>query len=216
VTVRVLWGSLLATGLAAGLIATLSACSSGSPDAGDPTVAPTPSETAELPSPTPSAEAPGVLTVPVDCTELLPESEQRELAAEGLTLLGGPGSRFGTGYSPDRTPEELLGGISCVWDREDAGVGEGVNQSSIMLSVAPLSTDTYQQTVDELTQQGLNFSETDDVAFYAVLGDESGFPLQLNALRDDSWISVVSARGGQDAYDRSTVLADAIAANVYG
>jgi hypothetical protein len=177
---------------------------------GEPTVQPTdgPSET-----PTPTSEptdAPSARTfaMPADCLGILPQSRQDTFASQGLVLLGGPGGKFEQYYA-DPTPEEVVGGISCIWGDED------VPESTITVSVAPLSTATRGSVVDNLIGQGLNEATLDDGISYAQLGDENSAPAILNVIRDDSWVSVIEALGGEAFFDEAVELALEVADQVY-
>jgi hypothetical protein len=190
--------------LAAAISLALAACS-GSPDA-TPTQAtsstPTPSTTAS------DAPAARVFTMPDDCTGLLPDTRQQAFADQKLTLLGGPGGKYPQYYA-DPTPEEQVGGISCIWGNED------VPGSTVTVSVAPLTTATRSNVVDGLVAQGLNEAVVDDGISYAQLGDETSAPAVLNILRDESWISVIEAIGGEAFFDEAVELANEAAAQVY-
>ena len=190
--------------LAAAISLALAACS-GPPDA-TPTQAtsstPTPSTTAS------DAPAARVFTMPDDCTGLLPDGRQQAFADQKLTLLGGPGGKYPQYYA-DPTPEEQVGGISCIWGNED------VPGSTVTVSVAPLTTATRSNVVDGLVAQGLNEAVVDDGISYAQLGDETSAPAVLNILRDESWISVIEAIGGEAFFDEAVELANEAAAQVY-
>jgi hypothetical protein len=147
--------------------------------------------------------------MPADCTQLLPASVQADFQAQGLQLLGGPGGKYEHYYS-DPTPEEKAGGISCIWGDED------VPGSTVTVSVAPLSPDTRGDVVDSLLAQGLNEATFDDGLSYAQIGDETSAPAILNVLRDDSWISVIEAIGGEGFFDEAVELAGDAAQQVYG
>ena len=191
-------GPMVALGL------TLSACGTEAPPA--PTAAPTEAAT---PSPVASEEPIGeVFTLPGDCTQLLPESRQQDFTRQGFLLLGGPGGKYEQYYA-DPTPEEEAGGISCIWGDED------VPQSIVTVSVAPMSPDTRGDVVDSLLEQGLNEAVIDDGISYAQIGDEVSAPAVLNIIRNDSWISVIEALGGEAFFDEAVQLADEAAAQVY-
>jgi hypothetical protein len=191
--------------LAITAVLTLGACT-GAP-------APQASETAAVqPAPTDSASAAPaerVFTMPADCTTLLPQSRQDQFQTQGLELLGGPGGKYEQYYA-DPTPEEQAGGISCIWGDED------VPTSTVTISVAPLSTSTRGPVVDNLLAQGLNEATLEDGISYAQLGDENSAPAVLNIIRDDSWISVIEALGGEAFFDEAVELAGEASTQVYG
>lgn len=176
-----------------------------------PGAAPTdpPSDSAS-PSPTPSEQpVETVFTMPTDCAEILTAERQAAFAAEGRELLGGPGGLFGDEYFLEPTPEENAGGISCVWG------DEADPQSTIIISVAPVNLGNRATIVADLLAQGLNEVLLDDALTYGQIGDEAVAPAILNVLRDDSWISVIDALGGDARFDRATELVDEVAAKVY-
>lgn len=182
---------------------TLAACV-GEPPAG-PTAEPT-EITTPTSQPTPTAAA-RVFTMPQDCRGVLPQQRQDALAAQGLVLLGGPGGKFEQYYA-DPTPEEQAGGISCIWGDEN------VPESTVTISVAPLSDGTRGGVIDALIDQGLNEAVLDDGISYAQLGDDNK-PAILNIVRDDSWISVIQALGGEAFFDEAVELATEVADQVY-
>ena len=182
----------------------LAACV-GEPEAG-PTDEPTESAT-PTPEPTEAASE-RTFTMPADCLGILPQSRQDAFAAQNLVLLGGPGGQFPQYYA-DPTPEEQVGGISCIWGDED------VPESTITVSVAPLSTATRGSVVDNLIGQGLNEATLDDGISYAQLGDENSAPAILNIIRDDSWVSIIEALGGEAFFDEAVELAGEVADQVY-
>lgn len=169
------------------------------------------------PTPTPTVEettAPEtddlVFSMPVDCTTILPQSRLDSFATQSLALLGGPGSVYGDDYFFDPTPEQLAGGISCVYAQD------GVDQSSILISVAPVTTVNRATIIGDLTAQGLNEATTADGALtYGQQGDSGLAPAIYNVVTQESWISVISALGGPDFYDEAVALAGEVATQVY-
>ncbi|HWM34452.1 MAG TPA: hypothetical protein VNR36_09480 [Pseudolysinimonas sp.] len=177
---------------------------------GAPEAEPTGIETS-TPAPEPTETGgPVVLSfrLPADCTGLLPASRRQSFESQGIELLGGPGGKY-PDYYADPTPEERAGGISCVWGDEDDV------QSTLTVSAAPLSIDTRGPIIDELIAQGLNEAVVDDGISYAQIGDENSAPAVLNIIRDDSWISVIQATGGEKYFDLAVELAGEAAAQVY-
>lgn len=168
----------------------------------EPTVSATPTDEA---TEAPSART---FTMPADCLGILPQSRQDSFASQNLVLLGGPGGQFEQYYG-DPTPEERAGGISCIWG------DEAVPESLITISVAPLTTSNRATVVDDLVAQGLNEAPLDDGISYAQLGDENSAPAILNVIRDDSWISVIEALGGEAFFGEAVELAREIADQVY-
>ena len=132
------------------------------------------------------------------------------LAAQNLELLGGPGSVYGDEYFFDPTPEQLAGGISCVFAQD------GVDLSSLLISVAPVSPSNRARIIDDLTAQSLNEATTESGALtYGQQGDESLAPAIYNVVTQESWISVISSPGGPAFYEEAVVLAGEVEAQVY-
>lgn len=195
---------LRALPVAAGAVLLLGAC------AGEPEATPEPTITETVvPAPTEAPPTELVFTQPTDCTEVLPASRQQELEAAGRILLGGPGGKY-PDYFPAATPEEQSGGISCVWGDEDDPA------STVTISVAPLSAATRGSVVEQLLGQGLNEAVIEGGISYAQIGDETSAPAVLNILRDDSWISVIAAAGGEAVFTEAVQLADEAAVEAYG
>lgn len=173
----------------------------------EPVAEPTTSATPE-PVETPTAEPeeqPRVFTMPTDCTTILPPERVTALTEQDLALLGGPGSLYGDEYFFNATPEQLAGGISCVWAQEN------VDLSSLLISAAPLSTSTRGQIITDLSAQGLNEVILEDGSLtYGVVGDEAAAGAQFNLLTDDAWISVINAFGGDVFFDEAVVLANEV------
>jgi hypothetical protein len=186
-------------------VALLLASCSGAPDpepTGTHDAAPEPTTTAT------QGPTEHVFAMPADCTVLLPADRQQAFADQGLVLLGGPGGQY-PHYYADPTPEEQVGGISCIWG------DEAVPESTVTVSVAPLTPSSRSAVVDNLIAQGLNEAVLDDGISYAQLGDENSAPAVLNIIRDDSWISVIEALGGEAFFDEAVELAAEAAEQVY-
>jgi hypothetical protein len=192
-------------GAALGLLA-LAGCAAWGPN-GDPSHDPSESQSM---SPTPSDNPVElVFILPTDCVSFLSPSRLAEFEAAGLELLGGPGSVYGKDYFLEPTPEEQAGGITCLWG------DESIPESSITISVAPVNLGNRAAIVNDLIAQGLNEVRLDDALTYGQLGDEVSAPGILNVVRNESWISVIEALGGNDRFDRATEIVDEVAALVY-
>lgn len=176
----------------------------------EPSVEPTPEpEPVDTPEPTPEPEL--VFEMPADCTEILPASRVATLEAQGLQLLGGPGSLYGNEYFGDQTPEQLIGGMSCVWGQE------GVGLSTILFSVAPLNAASRASTVNDLVAQGyITFPREDSSLAYGILGDEGGGPAIYNLVTDDAWFSVLNGLGGQTGFDEAVLFSEEMRGVAYG
>lgn len=198
---------LLAGSAAIALVIALSACAAEEEPVAEPeTPEPVPTIVeSEAPEPTPLA-----FVMPTDCTTILPQERLDSFAEQNLELLGGPGSVYGDDYFFDPTPEQFIGGISCVYAED------GTDLSSLLVSVAPISASTRAGVVNDLAAQGLNEATTDDGAVtYSQFGDEAAAPAIYNIIRNDSWISVISAFGGQVFYDEAVLIATEVAGEVY-
>ena len=178
----------------------LTGCSSEQ-NAATPSDSPTatPSE-----SSTPTS-APELFTMPTVCADLLPKSRLDAFAGDGLVLLGGPDGLYGNEYLADTTPEQQVGGITCIWGPPDTEI------SSVTVSIAPLGVSSRASTISSLTDQGLNEDVDGDAVYYWLQGDSASQPAVVNVVRNDSWISVIETIGGIDFYD----AAEAIAAEVH-
>lgn len=181
----------------------------GCVDAGTVDPSADPSESPTI-SPTPSEEPIElVFTMPTDCVSFLPPERIAGFEADGLELLGGPGGKYGDDYFLEPTPEEKAGGITCIWGNEDSP------ESSITISVAPVNVGNRATIVNDLIAQGLNEVRLDDALTYGQLGDEVSAPGILNIVRNESWISVIEALGGNVRFDRATEIVDEVSARVY-
>lgn len=167
-----------------------------------PSVEPSPSQT----------EAPVVkmFTLPADCADILPASRLEQFEAAGDVLLGGPGGLYGDEYLLEPSPEQSAGGITCIWGPPDTEI------SSVTVSVAPLTADSREEIVDDLVvTQGLNETAGEGITYYWKLGDRDDHPAILNALTDDSWISIIKTIGGIDSYAEAEKIAAEVHEQVY-
>lgn len=176
------------------------------PPSDTPTVTPTPA-----PSSTSDSNSEDLLfTQPGDCNDILPPDRLAGFSNGGLSLLGGPGgSKFGEQYFSEPTPEERAGGITCVWGDDSSDF------SSFVISVAPLSPANRPSVITQLADLGLNTTTRDTAQIYWVLGDDTTEPAQFNAIRSDSWISVISTAGGQPAFEVASAIGAEVAGMVY-
>jgi len=167
-----------------------------------PSVEPSPSETA----------APGVevFSPPTACADILPASRLEQFAADGDVLLGGPDGLYGDEYLLEPSPEQNAGGITCIWGPPDTEI------SSITVSVAPLTADSRKKIVNDLVvTQGLNETAGEGITYYWKLGDRDDHPAILNALTDDSWISIIQTIGGIDSYAEAEKIAAEVHEQVF-
>jgi hypothetical protein len=180
------------------------------PGADGATQSPSP-ETEPTPTVTTPTEAPGVpvFELPSRCADILTAETLAAFASDGRELLGGPDGLYGEDYFEDPTPEEQAGGITCVWGDESAPA------TTVIVSVAPLSTATRSGVVSSLIETGLIESQVDGALTYARIGDEVSAPGELHVIRSDSWISVIEAIGGEDRFQQATELVDEVTSLVY-
>ncbi len=168
-----------------------------------PTTEPTPSATATTDPGTPEFE------MPAECAEILTPETAAAYVADGLDLLGGPGGVYGEDYFMDPTPEEKAGGITCVWG------DEAVPASTVIVSVAPITTSTRSGIVSALIASGLVESQVNGTLTYARIGDDVSAPAELHVIRNESWISVIEAVGGEDRFQHARGLVDEVTEQVY-
>src|SRR5262245_47697878 len=132
--------ALAAASVALTAIAVLAGCAAPEPTAPPTDDTPVDSTPATSDTPTPTADT---FSLPDDCREMLPQARMDAFAAQNMVLLGGPGGLY-EDYLVDPTPEEIAGGITCIWG------DELVPQSTITVSIAPISADTRSAIVEDL------------------------------------------------------------------
>ena len=174
------------------------------------TADPSTTPTGAAATPTQSAAPPETFTMPSLCAQIVPEERVNAWLNDDVILLGGPDGKYGDDYLADPSPEQQLGGITCIWGPSDS------ENSSVTISVAPLSAATRDDVVMDLAvTQGLNEETFDGATIYWQQGDTELEPAILNVLRADSWISVIETVGGPDSYDEAEDLADEVYSLVY-
>lgn len=173
----------------------------------------TPTPTAHTPTASASAEAKPVaetFTMPTLCSQILPTSRVDAWLGESIALLGGPDGKYGDDYLAEPSPEQELGGITCIWGPSDS------ENSSVTISVAPLGAGTRAAVVKDLAiNQGLNEEVLTEVTLYWQHGDTELEPAILNVLRPESWISVIQTLGGLPSFAEAEDLADEVHGLVY-
>lgn len=169
---------------------------------------PPPSTSSPSTTPTPES-APPQFRMPDACADLLTPETTAAFDAAHLDLLGGPGGVYGENYFGDPTPEERVGGITCVWG------DEAVPASLVIVSVAPITPSSRSGIVAGLIDNGLVESEVEGALTYARIGDEVSAPAELHVIRTTSWISVIEAVGGEDRFEHATELANEVTERVY-
>lgn len=189
--------------LAVGLLFTLVACAADS----DLDLALEVNASEDVEDIAPGIEAP-LFTQPTTCTGILPASAISDLAADGIELTQGPGSGSNEPiFVEGQTPEELVGGISCLFSvpgDDDGGV-------FVLLSVAPVDPDIRPSVINDLLGQDLNVGQTPDGALtYWIWGDDFIVPALHNSLYPESWYSALIQPGGRSAYDRGLSLVQAM------
>ena len=155
---------------------------------------------------------------PTNCTELLPANSVASLEAEGIVLLRGPGSPSSEPiFVEGQTPEELVGGLSCLYGLPEQADAETESGLSIIVSVAPVNVDMRPGIINDLLAQNLNVGQTTDGALtYWIWGDDAIVPALHNALYEDSWYSALIQPGGRSAYDLGVSLVVAMRSNTSG
>jgi hypothetical protein len=183
----------------------LAGCASEAPST-DPSTTPREAE----PTPTRTVAPTLSFAMPSQCAEILPESRVDAWLRDDVIRLGGPDGKYGDEYLADPSPEQQLGGITCIWGPSDS------ENSSVTVSVAPLSAATRKDVVTDLVvTQGLNEETFEGATIYWQQGDTELEPAILNVLRADSWISVIVTIGGEDSYADAEDIADEVFALVY-
>lgn len=161
-----------------------------------------PSDESEVGAGEAQSPSPAEFTLPRRCQDLLPRAEFEQLASGSISLLRGPGSgSTETVYPEGKSPQEERDGISCLFGNSD-------ETQTYMLSVAPITTDSRGDIIDELLTQQLNPGQTADGALtYWIQGDQSTVPAIYNALHPDAWYEVLIFPGGRLAYEEASLLA---------
>lgn len=197
-------GSAIAiTGLGLALLAGCTPAPAPSAEETDaPAVEPTPDATTAAPESL-------VFTMPERCADILTPATQSAYADAGRDLLGGPDGLYGENYFEDPTPEERAGGITCVWGDESDPA------STVIVSVAPITTANRSGIVSTLIANGLIESQVEGGLTYARIGDDVSAPAELHVIRNECWISVVEAVGGEERFQQATELVDEVTAQVY-
>ena len=148
--------------------------------------------------------------MPTLCSQILPASRVDAWLNEGIVLLGGPDGKYGDDYLAEPSPEQELGGITCIWGPSDS------ENSSVTISVAPLGASTRAAVVKDLAvNQGLNEEVSAAITLYWQHGDTELEPAILNVLRADSWISIIQTLGGTASFAEAEDLADEVHTLVY-
>jgi len=199
---------------AAFVAVTLAGCA----PATEPTTAPTTSESASPTEPTAEPTTPvatETFTMPADCTGILPPANIAKFESDGITLLAGPGGKYGDELITDPTPETVAGGISCYFgvDNEDLNA----LTVSYLVSAVPLDETTRTDVIADLTAQGMlqSTDERGDISFGVLGGGAGQSTANYNIIAVDSWISVISSQGGEKAFLAAVKLADAVHVNTY-
>jgi hypothetical protein len=148
---------------------------------------------------------------PADCTGILPDNVVQALADDGIELVRGPGSSSPDAiYVEGQTPEELIGGFSCLF----APPGDEETGIYILLSVAAVDESVRPGIINSFIGEGLNtgLTTTGTGSTYWRWGDDVNVAALHNALYPDSWYSALIQPGGRSAYDRGVSLVDSMRA----
>jgi len=153
--------------------------------------------------------------MPDDCTEILPPANTAKFESDGIVLLAGPGGKYGDELVTEPTPETVAGGISCYFGVDN----EDLNALAVayLVSAVPLDESTRAEVIGELTAQGLvqSTDERGDISFGVLGGSAGQTTANYNVIAVDSWISVISSKGGEKAFLAAVELADAVHLNTY-
>jgi hypothetical protein len=176
-----------------------------------PTAEPIPTMTTQpTGEPTEAPEPTELFSMPDDCTAILPAKQVDKFAADGIILLAGPGGKYGNELITEPTPEMDAGGISCYFgvDNEDPSL-LSVN---VLVSATSLDATTRAEVIESLAAQGLvqAMDERGDVTFGILGVSEGQKTANYNVIAVDSWISVLSADGGEEAFFEIVSLANAV------
>ena len=111
-------------------------------------------------------------------------------------------------YTDGQTPEELAGGLSCLFglpNDEESGL-------SILLSAAPIDPAIRPKVIENLVTQKLNVGQTSDGTglTYWIWGDSETVSALHNELFQDAWYSALLQPGGRPAYDQGVALVAAM------
>jgi len=150
------------------------------------------------------APATMVFSRPTDCASLLTADGLALLTPSGIELIAGPGSPSNDPiYVEGQTPEELIGGLSCLY----AVPGEADTGINIILGTAALDAAIRPTVIEDLLAQQLNVGQTTDGALtYWKWGDDVIVPAIHNSLYNDSWYSALIQPGGRQSYDLGVAL----------
>lgn len=189
------------------LAALLVGCAAPAAEREDPPASPT-TPTAEPTTTTTPTPRAAVFRMPSRCSELLPAARVTHLESLGMELLAGPEGKYGDDYLADPTPEQLAGGITCIWGEEE------VPENSVIVSVAPVADATRAAVIEDLVEQGLNERVDGEALIYERIGDEVAAPAIVNAVHEDCWVSVIEGLGGQEFYEEAAEIVDEVEAQV--
>jgi hypothetical protein len=111
-------------------------------------------------------------------------------------------------YFDGPTPEELVGGISCLYGLP----GEEDSAVSIVLSVAPVNPEVRPDIISDLLAQNLNIGQTLDAKglTYWIWGDDLVQSANHNEIYADAWYSALAQPGGRPAYEQAVALVGAM------
>jgi hypothetical protein len=149
----------------------------------------------------PEVEEPKSFALPSSCTDLLPFADYQQLTTEPVSLLRGPGSGSPDPVYAEGSPQEALGGITCLF-------GDAEETMTYTLSIAPVSEGNRAGIIDGLLAQKYNVDQTmTGGLIYSILGDEYSTPATYNTLFPEAWYEVLVTPGGRIAYEQAERLA---------
>ena len=149
----------------------------------------------------PEVEEPKSFFLPTSCTDVLPFADYQQLTTEPIALLRGPGSGSPDPVYAEGSPQEALGGITCLF-------GNAEETMTYTLSIAPVSEGNRADIIDGLLEQKYNVDQTTTGGLiYSILGDEYSTPATYNTLFPEAWYEVLVTPGGRIAYEQAERLA---------
>jgi hypothetical protein len=185
-------------------IGTLAGCAATPTPTAEPTASETTAPTVEPTTPVVTE----TFSMPADCTEILPPSTIAGFEDSGIIALAGPGGKYGNELITEPTPEMDAGGISCYFgvDNEDPNL----LTVNYLISAVSLDSAARAEVIADLSAQGLSEAtdERGDVSFGILGGGQGQSTANYNVIAADSWISVISSFGGEDAFLAAVELAN--------
>ena len=132
--------------------------------------------------------------IPDDCTEVVSAEHLDAFAAQGMTLVEGPGS--GSTHAFDRFPVEAeTTDIWCIWATPSFS-------ASVEIDIGPVTDAVRPAIIDFLDIQYMTTEADGDVVRY-FLADDYGLDLsgRVDMVGSEAWIEVQVYPGGPAAFE---------------